>query len=595
MSTLARPPRDSAAADRFISTGDRFRKRHKMKSWDTWVRHLANRRKPLPLVELTPDSKTEPLRWGLPAGFDDTDAAELIDRLGRSWRRGKLPFGRATVDRIDIWLTDADQRRPDTGYALECLAWAHALPRLAAGVPEQLWWELLTHLTGSARDAVALPMETFPLDHQLLAGELPLTLSYLLPEIRSCNKLSGGASDLVSHALVELLDGEGLLHCSHLPLVRLLLGCWSRCALMERHTGGKFFDDDARLQYEWFVRQALRLTRGNGSLVLSDEDGRDWTADLIDTALFLSDDYVDDWIADMVLPGRMAAGELDEDDIPPPGTHSEWAEIAVLRPNWSRKGERLTVAYGGRSIAAEMECGREILWRGVWDPQIEVNGRLLTGADDWEEICWSSDEDVDYLELEMTFADGSRVQRQLLIAREDHFLFAADAFLGREDRARIEYCCTLPMTERIAFRAAKETWEGYLVGRKQRGIVLPLALPEWRTGRRGDRLSLTEAGLEMALSARGRNLYAPLFVDLEPRRSRKPLTWRQLTIAENLEIQSPETAVGYRVQIGGRQWLIYRSLAERGNRTVLGHNLSSEFLVARFDRAGDVQPLLEIE
>ncbi|MEX0714781.1 MAG: hypothetical protein WD278_20765 [Pirellulales bacterium] len=60
-------------------------------------------------------------------------------------------------------------------------------------------------------------------------------------------------------------------------------------------------------------------------------------------------------------------------------------------------------------------------------------------------------------------------------------------------------------------------------------------------------------------------------------------------------VQPADPAVGYRVQVGRQQWLIYRSLAERGNRTVLGHNLISEFLVARFDRQGKVEPLLEIE
>jgi hypothetical protein len=32
-----------------------------------------------------------------------------------------------------------------------------------------------------------------------------------------------------------------------------------------------------------------------------------------------------------------------------------------------------------------------------------------------------------------------------------------------------------------------------------------------------------------------------------------------------------------------------------GNRTLLGHNLVSEMLVARFDRDGEVETLLEIE
>ena len=69
----------------------------------------------------------------------------------------------------------------------------------------------------------------------------------------------------------------------------------------------------------------------------------------------------------------------------------------------------------------------------------------------------------------------------------------------------------------------------------------------------------------------------------------------QLTVAESMKVQPADVAVGYRVARGGRQWLIYRSLAPPKNRTLLGHNLSTELLVARFTREGEVKPLLEIE
>ncbi|MHB8902693.1 MAG: hypothetical protein ACYC6Y_28370, partial [Thermoguttaceae bacterium] len=89
--------------------------------------------------------------------------------------------------------------------------------------------------------------------------------------------------------------------------------------------------------------------------------------------------------------------------------------------------------------------------------------------------------------------------------------------------------------------------------------------------------------------------FAPLFLDLNARRMRRPGTWRRLTVAQSLEIVPANVAAGYRVMVGGQQWLIYRSLAAAANRTLLGHNLATEMLVARFDKAGEVQPLIEIE
>jgi hypothetical protein len=82
---------------------------------------------------------------------------------------------------------------------------------------------------------------------------------------------------------------------------------------------------------------------------------------------------------------------------------------------------------------------------------------------------------------------------------------------------------------------------------------------------------------------------------LEPKRHARPFTWRQLTVAEQRQNVSPDAAVGFRVQFGEEQWLIYRSLTKPRNRTVLGHNLATDFLIARFGRDGSVKSLVEVE
>jgi hypothetical protein len=62
-----------------------------------------------------------------------------------------------------------------------------------------------------------------------------------------------------------------------------------------------------------------------------------------------------------------------------------------------------------------------------------------------------------------------------------------------------------------------------------------------------------------------------------------------------MAIQPRDVAAGFRVSVGRGQWLIYRALAGKGNRSVLGHNLMSETLVARFSNDGGVDALVEIE
>lgn len=145
------------------------------------------------------------------------------------------------------------------------------------------------------------------------------------------------------------------------------------------------------------------------------------------------------------------------------------------------------------------------------------------------------------------------------------------------------------------FGQAAESWEGFLLKDRAAALVLPLGLPEWRAERGPGSLRTAGNALELCQGGRGGAILAPLFIDLKPKRITRGSTWRRLTVAANQSIQPPEVAVGYRIASGNDQWLIYRSLAPAANRTLLGHNLISELLIARFGRDGEVQSLIEIE
>jgi hypothetical protein len=101
--------------------------------------------------------------------------------------------------------------------------------------------------------------------------------------------------------------------------------------------------------------------------------------------------------------------------------------------------------------------------------------------------------------------------------------------------------------------------------------------------------------LVLTQESTGRAMCCPLFIDLKPKRAAKERTWRQLTVAEWMEVLPRDAAVGFRAQSGRRQWLIYRSLGPSGNRTVLGHNVAGEFCAGRFRNSGKFKEWLEIE
>lgn len=562
--------------------------------WAAWKKHLATRKRPADPEQLLP-STAGSLSWALPENLHAPATPAWLRAAQRGAASGDGQ-DRSLESDLPAWATECCGAAAGPGGALEALACCRALPRLASTLPEKSWWTLLDHLLVTAEDAQALRLESEPLLHQLLAGELPLTLAYLLPELTPCRKRKASARRALSSGAIELLDGEGLPHGRYLTLLRPLLACWTRCRAMGDRLKGGCWTAAANTQYEWLVRQALRLTRHDGAHVFSDGAVALRSSELLRAALRLGGNHRDRRIAALVLPGKRKAGKTraDESGLPKPVTHSEWAATAVLRSQWSRGGERLTVVYPDRSVRVELACGSDVLFSGEWELQVRVDGEPLRPDSDWEELCWFSDKEVDFLELEISLGGGFRVQRQVLWARKDAFLLLADVILGPR-RAELQYGGSLPLCRGVRFRAARDTREGLLVGSRRRASVLPLALPEWRADRRVGELGQTPAGLELRQSVTGQRAYAPLFFDLERRRLDRPLTWRQLTVGESLRAQPPEVAVGYRVAVGGRQWLFYRSLAEKGNRTLLGHNLSTEMLAARFLRRGEVEPLLEIE
>jgi hypothetical protein len=90
-------------------------------------------------------------------------------------------------------------------------------------------------------------------------------------------------------------------------------------------------------------------------------------------------------------------------------------------------------------------------------------------------------------------------------------------------------------------------------------------------------------------------IFAPLFFDLDADRLGKRYTWRQLSVGENLQRVQEDQAVGYRIQLGQEQFLLYRSLTPQASRTLLGHNLTDDFCFARFDPKTGADPLIAVE
>ena len=216
--------------------------------WRAWQRHLRGRKRPVDPAQLIA-GKDHALTWGLPAA--EIAALFLPHFAARDRRRASEVLQR--------WLDDTAGNPWKLTDALSALAWCRSLPRLAAVLPAEAWWELLAHLLRAAAEADTAEAggqrsDDDPLIHQLLAGELALTLAYLFPELSVCRELMPQARRASSAGLANLLDDRGLPHARHLDRLRLLLACWTRCRILGRRLKHGCWHRDADKPYRRFVR-----------------------------------------------------------------------------------------------------------------------------------------------------------------------------------------------------------------------------------------------------------------------------------------------------------------------------------------------------
>ncbi len=562
--------------------------------WTEWTEHLLHKsaRRSL-LEEFSTSKRSSPLQWGLTTELS-ADSIELLNALGRFSRRGKKGSSSKLTSALEAWIGRGPDCPDRMGLALESIAWCHAMPNLASILPAAPWRQLLDTLLEIISDSKAVELAE-PATQQLFTGELPLALACTFPEFRWCRELYETACRSLSNGIVEITDGQGFPMARHLGTFRLMLASWTRCQQMSEACNVSCFHPEAKEQFEFAFRQAIRLRRKDGSQFMAppaEEANRD--KDLFRAALRLIEDPDDKALGRFTFPTdgdrkRRVPKSLK------PCYHSEWSEAAILRTGWSPKSSALAVMYDSLDVECELTVGGEPIWSGAWDTKISINEQTQKLDAGWEEVCWYCDDEVVYMELETQLRGKWKLERQFLLGREDQFLFIADALLGCKE-SEIRYEASLPLGENIVTNRSKQSRETSLIGKRPLAMAMPLAAPEWRCESGGMEIEPSDDGnLTFSSSAKASNLYVPMFFDLDRRRFRNPLTWRQLTVAEHLEIQPRDVAAGYRVQAGMQQWLIYRSLSGKGNRTVLGQNFYNEFYVGRFGVDGECHELVEIE
>ena len=265
-----------------------------------------------------------------------------------------------------------------------------------------------------------------------------------------------------------------------------------------------------------------------------------------------------------------------------------------------------------RSVLLEVALRNEPLLFGLWTFDVHLGKKALSPTGKWSKICEHTEKGCNYIEIELHLSGDYRLQRSLLVNPKDKLLLLTDTVLADEEHKTHEslsYRAEFYVSPKLRAKTSAEATEIEFrsVGRNAAPVfrVLPLALPEWTTAKPIDTkptgglvngtLSEMEGKLILQQDSAGKSLFVPIFFDLDTDRLSQRYTWRQLSVGENLRRVREDEAVGYRIQLGQEQFLLYRSLTEQANRTVLGHNLMDDFCFARFDPETGVDPLIAVE
>ena len=523
-----------------------------------WQRRLRKQRQLSRFIRQLGVGKSSPLMWGAPRKLLDADVVSAIQDdfgLARQLDDGKIgirpnPF------------------QPKFDFGGECsiakamyfVHLAQVAPQiLACAEPSAIWSQLEKLCQLVVDDRTDSPQS--PWSEELLQIELPLTLAHQLPDLDSLKLLVPDARRKLEQSLSHWLDFEGMLELKWWPEHRAILAGWLRCARLLQLLGTDEISAESRQRLVSLFRHSQRA------------------AYLADGALLVATDISCGVgritkLAESVLGEKpRLRGCSQAERTVGLGSSSEPAGLTIMQTGWKKSAAKIAIDHSNSATSIHL-WRNESLLLGNCCPEIAIGETRLEPRGRWDVNCWHCDEDIQVLDLELRLEHGVCLQRTIVLANEDEFLFMADALTSREPHHWI-YSLELPVAAGISVEPESETLEFYLRNpSKIVSVVFPLAAPEWKTSPSAAGLSETSHGLTLRQSHVGRHLFAPLFIDLKPRRSVRAHTWRSLTVAKNRETQSQESAVGYRVRSGDDQWLFFRSFGEPVPYSVLSKHLA---------------------
>jgi len=542
---------------------------------------------------------------------DSASAWSVRDRLRQLAERVRAGAGDPQrAEFVEAAIADClDEAAPTAGgndrwLACEAATWAlgwMARARRAGGSAGRLLERLVQEATA------AVPLFAAGDTRPACFG---LTLGRVFSDVEACRRFAGLAAGNVAAEIDRLVSSEGIVSVLGSEAMVERVVRWCRVREVADRTGEAAWEAATDRRWRKATTAAVRLLGRHGRMLTpAGLLPLVFTQPLLAAAAELGKGPRRTVAAVQAFrPDAAAAGCLRRD------LHDEEAAVAVLRSGWDAKSVRVLVDYRQPLPHLEVAVGDRLLVAGPWAWSLLEDGRPLEAEGPWTKSCWESDGKASFLEITAPLPGGRQLERQVTLLPRERILLVADAVTTPGQAAAavplngaahagqaggpldggLRYEATLPLAAGLEAEAAAETREVTVFDTTMRCLALPLALPEWRTAGRGS-FAAGPTGLRLVQETAGSRLFCPVWLDLDPARIGLPLTWRQLTVADTRLILPPHQAAGFRVQAGLEQWLVYRTLDAPRNRTLLGCNVSCEYLVGRVKRNGEIRRLLEIQ
>lgn len=482
-----------------------------------------------------------------------------------------------------------------TEHALTAIECASRLDEAASG-DELIQW--ISLLGGKIAAGNQDPFDF--LQQQQLTVELPLTIAYLLDSVLDTSAVVDVAVESLTELIDKTLDTDGWPSSDIMADFGPLCASWYRSLRLIESFGKLNTEDSNREAISGLPRQLMRLLRGDGTLMMS-ATSKELPDEMLSAMLELSTDLTDQLILERTgkrpvkpRPNRVA---LDRSL----NSVSAWGGNFLLHDGWERNACKIAATYDASGFSIEVGKKKSLIL-GASFPEVSLSGQPLAIEGEPELLVSLCDDLVAFAEVQWTMSGGVKLQRHVILSLEDKCAWIGDVILPSDGGGHeFDYSCRWPLAGGISTIAESETNEGYLYdGKKIRALVIPPALKEWKAERptvttRAGSLELEDTSFTLSQSGTGKAMYVPLFLDLSPRRSKRPRTWRQLTVAEKLEIVPADVAVAYRVQVGKKQFVMYRALGDAQNRTFFGENVNTELFFGRLEKDRSMTELLQVE